>query len=515
MARASLQNVRLSYDNGVTWALDGLTLEIAKGERLCVLGANGSGKSTLAQVLCGLEAPDEGTVELGGMSCFDGTTPLSEAYRTARQNMGLVFQNPEDQIVTSIAADDVAFGPENLGVEHDQIVERVEDELARVALSSYADADPSRLSGGQQQRLAIAGALAKHGDLLVLDEPGAMLDVRGRRGIMRVLDELQAAGITIVHITHFLDEVRAADRVIVMKAGRIVLEGSPADVLHNRKLLEEASLIAPKDSAVTDKAPAPSPDTQSTPALSAQNVSFCYDAHLALQNISFSVAQGSTTALIGHTGSGKSTLARLICALAQPSSGEIRVCGIATNNKKQRRALRGTIGYVMQMPERQLFAQTVYEDIAFGPRNMHIAEAEIEKRAEELLGLFGLSAKRDISPFELSGGQQRLVALAGILAMNPQVLVLDEPTAGLDPAGAARIKRLICQLRARSNTTILLITHSMEDVAELADHVLVLDHGTLALEGTTSEIFAQAELLHNIGLGVPGAKDSTSEVSTC
>lgn len=517
MARAKLHNVSLTYDGGKTWALDGITLEIAQGERLCVLGANGSGKSTLAQVLSGLEAPDKGEVELTSEVCFDGSMPNAAAYRKARQNMGLVFQNPEDQIVTSIAADDIAFGPENLGVEHAEIVERVNEELERVALGAHAQADPARLSGGQQQRLAIAGALAKHGDMLVLDEPGAMLDVRGRRGIMRVLAELQKAGTTIVHITHFLDEAQAADRVIVMSAGHIIVEGSAAEVFANTQALIEASLFpahAQQDESSASLTEAANQNTRATtPALCVQNVSYSYDKTPALADISFEVSAGQVCALIGHTGSGKSTLARLICALEQPETGSISICGIPTNNKKQRRALRGTVGYVMQLPERQLFAETVFEDIAFGPRNLHLSEEEVAKRVDALLEQFGLSSKRDTSPFMLSGGQQRLVALAGVLAMNPQVLVLDEPTAGLDPVGAARIKEIIKGLKAQG-ITILMITHSMENVAELADYVVALNKGEIALAGTPCAVFAQAEKLHEIGLGIPAHMSTSTAAST-
>lgn len=243
---AKLDNVSLTYDGGATWALDDISLEITQGERICILGANGSGKSTLAQVLTGLEAPDKGTVLLLGTNVFDGKQPNAHAYREARRGIGLVFQNPEDQIVTSIAADDVAFGPENLSVEHTEIVERVNEELARVALGSLAESDPARFSGGQQQRLAIAGALAMHPHMLVLDEPGAMLDVRGRRGIMRVLDELQAAGTTLVHITHFMDEVPKCTRAIVMNKGKIVLDGTPEYVLSQTDKLSEAHLLPSK-----------------------------------------------------------------------------------------------------------------------------------------------------------------------------------------------------------------------------------------------------------------------------
>lgn len=530
--RAQLKNVRLTYDEGLTWALDGITLSIASGERLCVLGANGSGKSTLAQVLCGLEAPDEGIVELMGEVVFDGKEPHAERYRCARQHMGLVFQNPEDQIVTSIAADDVAFGPENLGIQRPEIIERVNEELARVALTERAEDDPARFSGGQQQRLAIAGALAKHGNLLVLDEPGAMLDVRGRRGIMRVLDELQASGTTLVHITHFLEEAEHADRVIVMSKGRIIADGAPAKVLNNHPLLIEAGLeIAPTAEGVpsqkanqTSSGAAPQAGSGATPLLHVEHLSFVYDKTPALADISFEVGIGRICALIGHTGSGKSTLARLICALDAPTSGSITIDGIPTTDKKRRRELRSKVGYVMQLPERQLFAETVSQDIAFGPRNLHLSKAEVKRRVTEQLSFFEIEHLKDKSPFELSGGQQRLVALAGVLAMEPKLLVLDEPTAGLDPAGAARIKGLVRRLK-QNGCTILLITHDMNNVAELADDVVVLNQGGIALTGSTQEVFAQAETLHAIGLGTPSKtansaapkrnSEAGQEVSAC
>ena len=233
-----LSHVSLVYEGGVV-ALDDVSLEVARGERICVLGANGSGKSTLASVICGLLAPDAGAVELvGERVCSDGRPDL-EAYRRARRNLGLVFQNPDDQIVTSVVEDDVAFGPENLGLPREEIAARVARELHRVALDDYAAADPSRLSGGQKQRVAIAGALAMEPDVLVLDEPGSLLDVRGRSAILRVMGRLAKAGTTLVHVTHFMEEAVEADRVIVLDRGRIVLEGTPDEVFaHGAELLE-------------------------------------------------------------------------------------------------------------------------------------------------------------------------------------------------------------------------------------------------------------------------------------
>ena len=226
---ARLSHITFQYEHG-TIALDDVSFELMPGEYVCILGANGSGKSTLASVLTGLAAPDTGTVELVGQTvCKDGQADF-EAYRQARKALGLVFQNPDDQLVTSVVADDIAFGPENLGVAPEIIGARVERELKRVAMSDYAQADPAHLSGGQKQRVAIAGALAMEPQLLVLDEPGALLDVRGRNSIMRVIKRLHNTGVAIVHVTHFMDEALAADRVLVMSHGHIVREGTPQEV---------------------------------------------------------------------------------------------------------------------------------------------------------------------------------------------------------------------------------------------------------------------------------------------
>ncbi|MEY8437032.1 ATP-binding cassette domain-containing protein [Atopobiaceae bacterium 24-176] len=242
-AAARLEGVRFSYDGGATWALDGVDLTVARGERLCLLGANGSGKSTLALLLAGISAPDAGEVELMGHACFKGGQADGAAYAQARSRISMVFQNPDDQIVTTRVEDDVAFGPENLGWLPERIEKVVARELDRAAMTDYAQADPSLLSGGQQQRVAIAGALAMEPDLLVLDEPGARLDVRGRAGVARVIEGLGGHA-TVVHVTHFMDEAAQADRVVVMDRGRIALEGSPDEVLEDPRL-EGLSLEAP------------------------------------------------------------------------------------------------------------------------------------------------------------------------------------------------------------------------------------------------------------------------------
>lgn len=524
---ARLAHVTLRYGDSV--ALDDVTLEVCHGERVCVLGANGSGKSTLASVICGLLAPDEGDVELAGHAVYTGGMPDLAAYRDARRQLGLVFQNPDDQIVTSVVADDVAFGPENLGVPRAQIAARVARELRRVAMEKYAHADPSRLSGGQRQRVCIAGALAMEPAVLVLDEPSSLLDVRGRAAIMRVMGRLAAAGATLVHVTHFMDEALAADRVIVMQRGRVALEGTPGEVFatKNAQVIEALGLEMPFEArlaaalrqaeAASDAIAAPgAPSGEKTaaataatpasepPAILARDLGFSYGPNAqALDGVSLEVPARATTAIVGQTGSGKSTLLRLLCGLEAADAGSLTVCGINAATKRGRRQIRRAVGYVMQHPERQLFAQTVAEDVAFGPRNQGLSAAEVERRVAHALDLVGLADRRDASPFELSGGQQRLAAIAGVLAMEPELLVLDEPTAGLDPRGRARLRALMADLAAHG-VTLLQVTHSMEDAAR-ADHVVVLDQSRVLAAGTPAEVFCPANepQLTAVGLGLP------------
>lgn len=522
-----LAHVTLRYGNSA--ALDDVTLEVCRGERVCVLGANGSGKSTLASVICGLLAPDEGDVELAGHAVCTGGVPDLAAYRDARRQLGLVFQNPDDQIVTSVVADDVAFGPENLGVPRAQISVRVARELRRVAMEKYAHADPSRLSGGQRQRVCIAGALAMEPAVLVLDEPSSLLDVRGRAAIMRVMGRLAAAGATLVHVTHFMDEALAADRVVVMQHGHVALEGTPDEVFaaKNAQVIEALGLEMPFEArlavalrqagaaggaiaapgAPSDEKPAACAACAHTAeplAILARDLGFSYGPGAqALDGVSLKVPVHATTAIVGQTGSGKSTLLRLLCGLEAADAGSLTVCGINAATKRGRRQVRRAVGYVMQHPERQLFAQTVAEDVAFGPRNQGLSAAEVEGRVAHALDLVGLADRRDASPFELSGGQQRLAAIAGVLAMEPELLVLDEPTAGLDPRGRARLRALMADLAAHG-VTLLQVTHSMEDAAR-ADHVVVLDQSHVLAAGTPAEVFCPANepQLTAVGLGLP------------
>ena len=561
---ATLLDVTFVHAKGVV-ALDHVSLSIPAGKRTCIVGANGSGKSTVASILSGLTAPDEGTVTFLGTTVVNDGQVDFEAYKTIRPQLGLVFQNPEDQIICSVVADDIAFGLENLQVPSNQITPLVEEQITLGTLTEFASENPQMLSGGQQQRVAISGALVMKPQILILDEPSAALDVVHRNNVMGLVEKLRAAGKTIVHVTHFMDEVVSADHVIALDDGRVAFEGTPEALFKQHELVECLHLEEPfayqvahalnNRGVVVCKSPsaqrvldeltgllatgsrgekggvtkscdamaagcdgvAESCGTTATnhdatairnvsdpAAVSVRAVTFSYQKPV-LKNISVDVQKGSHVAVIGSTGSGKSTLARLICALDTPDAGSLCVTGLDTRQKQNRRKLHGIVGYAMQQPERQLFAQTVAEDVAFGPTNLGLSACDVASAVNTALELVGLSHKADASPFELSGGQQRLCALAGVIAMHPKVLVLDEPTSGLDPYYCSELRKIINAV-LEDGCTVIELTHSMEDAAE-TDQIVVLHEGDLVFSGSPQQTFthfSEAEF-QELGLGIPHA----------
>ncbi|WP_449134365.1 energy-coupling factor transporter ATPase [Senegalimassilia sp.] len=653
-----IDNVRFTYD-GVHFALDGVSAHVETGEFLCILGGNGSGKSTLAKHLNALLVPDEGRVVVDGMDTAD-----AECTYAVRKTCGMVFQNPDDQLVASLVEDDVAFGPENLGIPTPELRERVTQALEDVGLSGFERHETHALSGGQKQRVAIAGVLAMNPSVLVLDEASAMLDPRGRAGLMRVCRELHERGMTIVMITHFMEEAAQADRVIVMERGHVALEGTPDEVLLQADALDRLNLdvpfaarlsldarragvnVAPTVNAdelaqrvlalagagaqspaaggayapaaqpvaaaedsqegagssqaesasgngsnafPTQEAAARTPASFSasagidatgsqtgsendngdlfptcsemagklvsvaasgdagavstgtgTPLIEFCDVSFTYDAAeakrqrkrggqqakrqakwgnapdslWAIRNVSFAVHQSEFLGIAGHTGSGKSTIIQHMNGILKPTSGQVLVMGADISDKRCEASLRGSIGVVFQYPEHQLFAETVYKDVAFGPRNLGLKDNEVDARVRESLERVGLAFDEvaEKSPFELSGGQQRRVAFAGVLAMNPRVLVLDEPAAGLDPASRTSFLGMISRLH-QQGLTVVMVSHSMDDLARMCDRVAIMNEGQLLGIGAPDQLFLRAAELKRVGLGTTEAQAFASELA--
>ena len=573
------RGVSFSYDGAVP-ALDGVDLNIEDGEFFCILGGNGSGKSTFAKHLDALLQPDAGTVCVNGMDASD-----PELVYDIRSTAGMVFQNPDDQLVATLVEDDVAFGPENLGVESAQIVQRVREALKAVGLVGFERHETHALSGGQKQRVALAGVLAMEPRVLILDEASSMLDPRGRKGLMKACRALHARGMTIVMITHFMEEAAEADRVAVFRAGRVAMLGTPEEILTRADELAQLNLDMPascclggalrekgvpvcaqareadmiaeivqayaersgagiagqssvSDSHVLDNGSSAADGiAASEPVIEISHLSHSYSLSArerrrwhkrsatadksskqalwgndpsspwALRDVSLTVRRGEFLGLAGHTGSGKSTLVQHLNGLIRPQEGSVRALGLDLSNKKDAAAVKAKVGVVFQYPERQLFAETVAQDVAFGPHNLGLPQDEVDRRVESSLSRVGLdlSTVGDKSPFELSGGQQRRVAFAGVLAMEPEVLVLDEPMAGLDPAARSDFLELIDRLH-REGLTVVMVSHSMDDLANCCDRIVVMNEGAVFAEGTPSQVFAHANELKSIGLGVPAAQ---------
>lgn len=573
------RGVSFSYD-GVTPALDGIDLNIEDGEFFCILGGNGSGKSTFAKHLNALLQPDAGTVRINGMDASD-----PELVYDIRSTAGMVFQNPDDQLVATLVEDDVAFGPENLGVPSAQIAQRVREALKGVGLVGFERHETHALSGGQKQRVALAGVLAMEPRVLILDEASSMLDPRGRKGLMKVCRALHDRGMTIVMITHFMEEAAEADRVAVFRAGRVAMLGSPEEILTRADELAQLNLDMPascclgralrakgvpvcvqvreadmvaeiaqvyaersgadvagrpsaSDSRVLDHASSAADGmVASEPVIEISHLSHSYtlsarerrrwrkrsttvgasgkqalwgsdpNSPWALRDVSLTVRRGEFLGLAGHTGSGKSTLVQHLNGLIRPQEGSVCALGLDLSSKKGAAAVKAKVGVVFQYPERQLFAETVAQDVAFGPRNLGLPQDEVVRRVATSLARVGLdlAAIGDKSPFELSGGQQRRVAFAGVLAMEPEVLVLDEPMAGLDPAARRDFLELIDRLH-REGLTVVMVSHSMDDLANCCDRIVVMNEGAVFAEGTPAQVFAHANKLKSIGLGVPAAQ---------
>lgn len=504
----SLRDVSFSYDRGNTWALSNVDLDIHAGERIFIIGSNGSGKSTLSRIIAAFVSPDAGRVSYFGSTAFDSGVVDAKGYRAARHRIGMVFQNPEDQIVTTVTQDDVAFGPENLSVPRDEIIERVRQSLEQVSMTASSLRDPTKMSGGQQQRVAIAGALAMQPDLLVLDEPEAMLDSEGRQDVMQVLDMLSARGTAIVHITHSIDDLSAADRVIALDQGHVIADCTPQELpeawssLGNiARLADDDSVKAAEEADTLSFATADN-TTSDQNVVDVRHLSYRFKDgdHDVLQDVSFQAQQGEVIAIVGHNGSGKSTLSRLLCALVKPSSGSITVGGIQlshdgkTASRQSLKALRHKVGFVMQHPERQLFADTVRDDIAYGPKNLGCSVQDVQERVDEAMQFLGIANLAERSPFELSGGQQRLAAIAGVIACKPDVLVMDEPTANLDAHACRRMNTLIANLSKRG-VTVIMTTHSLEDARKLAHRSLWLEEGEVRAFGPSARVLGSYQHL--------------------
>jgi energy-coupling factor transport system ATP-binding protein len=552
-----LENVHYHYDpetGSPIHALKGIDLEVLPGEYVAIVGHNGSGKSTLAKLLNALFLPSQGDVWVREWNSRE-----RQHVRDIRSTVGMVFQTPDNQIVATIVEEDVAFGPENLGIPHDEIVQRVDRSLEQVDMIPYRFRAPHLLSGGQKQRICIAGMLAMQPQVLVLDESTAMLDPLGRREVLDIVYRLNKQnGVTVIAITHYMEEAVTADRVIVMSEGSIALQGTPRHVFSQAEQLRHLQIDVPqiarlaeaihgKDAsfpldiltveefvqAVALRAGSQNGDIARPPtefsAESPKNREVVIEAREighyymrgtpleveAIRDVSLQVNRGEILGIIGHTGCGKSTIIQHFNVLLRPHLGTLLIFGQDVNMPRlDVRDIRRRIGFVFQQSESQLFEHYVGDDVAYGPRNLKLSREEVRARVRKAMETVGLGFEefKDRITFGLSGGQMRRVAVAGVLALEPEVLVLDEPTAGLDPQGRYQLLESFLKLHREEGLTLILVSHNMEEMARVCDRICVVHEGRIDMAGTPAEVFGRQERLQEIGLGVPPVTDAMNRL---
>ncbi len=516
-----------------------INLTVPKGGFLAVMGENGAGKSTLCQILNGI-IPHSAGGRLRGQVLIEGIDTQESSVGQLSTKIGIVLEDPETQLFTTSVLNEVAFGPENLLMPVEEILERSERVLELVRLDGYEDRSPTDLSGGQKQRLAIAAGLVMQPSVLILDEATSQIDPLGVVEVLSLVQKLNKEfGMTIIMSTDKSEEVaKIADHILVLDEGREVAYGTPREVFADTGLFKKFMIRAPQVSqlgATLQEAKYPLPifpivldeardgiveliDGKSPPAVSrssatassaekkteastrksiitVDHLSYVYQPRevLAVDDVNFDIKEGEFVAIIGQNGSGKTTILKNLLGLLHPTSGKVTVAGLDTSQAAVSDLARH-VGFVLQNPDQQLFAETIEQEIAFGPQNLGVDEAEVKRRVDEAIEMVGLECDKMEFPPALPKGDRAKVVIASALALNPEIMVLDEPTTGQDYKGCHQILQIARKLH-QENRTVVFVTHHMALVAEYAQRVIIMCDGKILLDSKTEDIFGQPDVI--------------------
>jgi energy-coupling factor transporter ATP-binding protein EcfA2 len=550
-----LAAVTYAYEGERDPVLKGVSLSVAPGEFVLILGPSGCGKSTLLQIMNGT-IPHSLRGRLGGSAVVCGRDVASTKVTSFATEVGMVFQDPEAQIINIRVRDEVTFGLENLCRPADEILARQAEALTFVGLSDAGDRSIFDMSGGEKQRVSIAAVLAARPRLLVLDEPTANLDPAGMAEVFAILERLNKEyGATILMVEHRVDELAdKVSRVIMMDQGRILFDGPPrAAFSRSREAHSEETEIVPTSAwypqaaefaldlsratarelsadstplnvseamrfaerAIAErvgKSEPPSPvrvvpavdeGEAGRPLVQIRNLSFGYARDRPiLKNVSCDLASNAIVALMGRNGSGKTTLARALIGINPAPKGSVLLGGKDISELGPRE-ISTEVGYVFQNPDHQFVTDRVDDEVAYGLRERDYSDEAVKSRVAEVLETVDLAHYRNRSPFSLSLGERRRLSVATMLVLEPRLLVLDEPTIGQDYERAQQLMKLMVRLRERYRTTVLMITHDVRLVAEWAERALVLSEGALAFDGAPRDLFGRHSLLAATGLMQP------------
>lgn len=539
MSIITIENLKYKYPDTDKLALDGISLSIEKGEFIGIVGQNGAGKSTLCQAIVGL-------VPQFYHGAYGGTVRVKE--RLADQvpvqemceDVGLIFQNPFNQLsgAKDTVYGEVAYGLQNLGVEREEMKSRIEKVLKQLDIWQYCDRNPFDLSGGQMQRVAIASILVMQPEVMILDEPTSQLDPEGTEEVFKVVDQLSKSGKTIIMIEQKLEKMaKYCDRLILMHDGKVVDFDTPEKIFA-REDLYELGVEPPAFVRISKMYGLSNPDGTFPTTLEAtarlfeqqgnlsdmaenlktgkkqyypiqekeelfkiENLSFSYQKNVpVLEHLHLSLDH-RTTAIIGQNGAGKTTLVRLLKGLLKPVSGAIYFGG-EDISKKTVAMLAGKVGYVFQNPDDQIFKYQVLDEVMFGPLNIGMTPEKAKEEALKALEMMGLSGKEEENPYDLEMYERKMVAIASVVAMDTDVVILDEPTIAQDYLGKKRIGDMIAELSG-SGKLVIAILHDMDFVSENFERVIVMAHGSVLADGTSKEVFAENEVLKEARLQKP------------
>ena len=525
-------------------ALQDINLEIQDGEFVLITGPSGGGKSSFCRCLNGL-IPHFYGGEITGKVEVDGLDTMKHSTKELATTVGMVFQDPENQLVAMDVEREIAFGLENLGFPRELMARRVEEALDTVGIASLRHRTVNELSGGEKQRVAIASVLALYPHILVLDEPTSELDPKGAEEVLNVAERLNdELGITVILIEHRLDRVvQHVDRMIVLDNGLIVSDGTPQSTLSDGevskrgvgvppiiKLVQglrdkgisiddtpltvkagratlarvfqhrvipgwgaERSEEAAKNLALQAKVANDSQSGHARPLIEVRGLYHVYPGEVvALKNISLKMHEGEFVAIMGRNASGKTTLVKHFNGLLKPIKGDVIVDGVNTKEASCAE-LAKKIGYVFQNPNDHLFADSVEQEIAFSLRNLEFESGEMEPMTEQVLERFGLTQYRHHYPRSLSGGEKQRVALASILVALPKIIILDEPTRGMDYKLKAELMSFLDNYR-KDGGVVILVTQDVETVAEYGDRVVLLSEGRIVVDGAKRDLLSKALL---------------------
>ena len=536
-------HVSYTYPGVDNPAVNDVSLSINEGEIVLITGPSGAGKTTLCSMLNRI-VPESYGGDISGKIYIKGADISQYTIGQMAFISGLLFQDPSGQLTSATVGDEIAFGPENKGLPVDKINELVDEYIGYVNMRKFIKRPPQALSGGQQQSIVYASVLAMEPEIYILDEPTSNLDPLGSDLVFRLMKKVATdKKKTAIIVEHKLEKIiDMVDRIIIMDKGSIAFNGTPKEVLSHYKELFKIGVVAPQIDQVINRIneekgynlPAPitlseaveelrsilpeklpaekmrevgrtfkEPRKFDKPIIEVKDLHFYYNPEVEiLHGINLDIYEGEFLSIVGQNGSGKTTIVKTFNGLHKPTGGSVIVKGTDTKTSTVAKLSR-SVGYCFQNPDHQIFSSVVRDELTYGPKNVGMSQDEIDNIVDEVSKMIGIEDILDENPYNLSKGQRQQIAVAAILTMKPDVIVVDEPTTGQDPRQSHQMMDMVKRLNTDYGKTIVVITHDMSIAAEYSDRIVTMHNGTIIAQGTPRDVFKEEEMLNSSNLESP------------